>query len=237
MTEAYTTVSTNYYKVKADWIKDDSVDAGGDGQPDVKQIAKKKALAKRKALLVLRSVDPAALGSATASFTAGLMAIMATLRLRLAKAITLGSTVGGILANGVHTLIGKKIKLGPDYQKWVLPGINYVCKVLSIIFAWMFFRVSYALQSSIRGAELCAKGFLKWADRNGYLKRADGLSEEEAIEQISKRKEFVLVTSVVAGAGFFWQVTRGFRLPFPLNFVLFPVTILEYFAEYLVSWA
>ena len=51
----------------------------------------------------------------------------------------------------------------------------------------------------------------------------------------TKSKEFIIFTSGLALVGFYWQLSNGFSLPFPLNFFLLPVTVLESVLGYFVA--
>ncbi len=72
--------------------KDDEVDADGDGVADVMQTSNRH-LIQRKTLLFLKTIDPKRLTDALAGINAGLLAVVATLKLEFAKTITLGKCV------------------------------------------------------------------------------------------------------------------------------------------------
>lgn len=76
--------------------KDDATDADGDGTADVLQIAPQE-LMQRKVLLFLKTVDPKRFSDAITGLNAGFLAVIATLKLQFAKAITLGNAIGEVL--------------------------------------------------------------------------------------------------------------------------------------------
>eukprot|EP00740_Mantoniella_antarctica_P019794 CAMPEP_0198705718 /NCGR_PEP_ID=MMETSP1468-20131203/390571_1 /TAXON_ID=1461545 /ORGANISM="Mantoniella sp, Strain CCMP1436" /LENGTH=276 /DNA_ID=CAMNT_0044464591 /DNA_START=125 /DNA_END=955 /DNA_ORIENTATION=- len=91
-------LASSYKVACAASAKDDTVDADGDGVADVKQIDNKQ-LVLRKAAVVAKAVDPELMGEALTAIYAGLMAVVATLRVKFAACVTIGVTVGGIAHN------------------------------------------------------------------------------------------------------------------------------------------
>lgn len=82
------------------------MDADGDGVADVKQIDNKQ-LVLRKAAVVAKAVDPELMGEALTAIYAGLMAVVATLRVKFAACVTIGVTVGGIAHNVASSHLGE----------------------------------------------------------------------------------------------------------------------------------
>ena len=83
--------------------KDDELDEDGDGVADVKQIDKKE-LVLRKLGVVAKAVDPELVADAVSAINIGLMAVVATLRVKFAQqCVTLGVSVGDIAHNLAST--------------------------------------------------------------------------------------------------------------------------------------
>jgi len=113
-----------------------------------------------------------------------------------------------------------------DYRKWVPVIVKYACRSIAVSIAWFIQRVMSAFYSAFRGASFFARGALRFAGRNGYVAPFDEGS--------------ILVTAVVTAValtGFWWQLSSGFSLPFPLNVLMFPFTLLEYWLTYMVNFS
>ena len=206
--------------------KDDEVDEDGDGVADVKQIDKKE-LVLRKLGVVAKAVDPELVADAVSAINIGLMAVVATLRVKFAQCVTLGVSVGDIAHNLASTHLEPVLfELVPqDYKKWVSPSVKYGCKLAGVSLAWTLQMTISAFHSSSRGAQLFARGTLSYVVRHKYLKPS-------AVDE--KGKVFNLFIVVFGFVGFWSQFWSGFNLPFPLNILLLPVRLAEWGLRVLV---
>jgi hypothetical protein len=82
----------DFNKFIAESKKDDKVDADGNGVADVQEISGDK-LVNRKVMLFLRTVDPARVQTALTGLANAFFGIVATLKVRFVKSITLGYVV------------------------------------------------------------------------------------------------------------------------------------------------
>lgn len=103
-----------------------------------------------------------------------------------------------------------------DYKKWAKPVVSYTIKSLAISIAWTVQRVISAFHSAIRGGLMFSRNILLYASEMKYM---DINHEDTYIDEI--------VGGAIAVLGFLWQMRNGFNLPFPLNVLLFPFTVLE----------
>lgn len=200
--------------------KDDELDEDGDGVADVKQIGKKE-LVVRKLGVVAKAVDPVLVADALTAINTGLMAVVATLRVKFAQCVTLGVTVGGIAHNIVSTHIEPVLlELTPaEYKKWVAPSVKHGCQLAGVTLAWSLQMTISAFHSSSRGAQLFARGTLAYLVRRNYLKPS-------AVDETGKFfNAFIVLFGFV---GFWSQFWSGFSLPFPLNILLLPVRLMEW---------
>lgn len=214
----------NYKIVAKKNAADDLKDEDGDGVADVQQISKQD-LATRKLALVAKSCDPGQVSAALTGINTGLIAVIATLRVKFARAITLGASIGDVCFKVVGPRVQEPLQLAvpKEYHKWISPLTSYACKSVGISIAWFFVRALTAVHSSIRGGQLLANGVAKYLHRQGQLKGK--------LEDVAPTVE--LLGIVAAVIGFMWQLTSFFSLPFPLNVLLLPVTLVES----LLTWA
>lgn len=118
----YETTFNNIRSLIEDWNKfaeadkkDDTVDADNDGIADVKEISTEQ-LIMRKTLLFLRVVDPIKVTTAFSGIQSGILAVVATLKLHFAKAITLGNSIGQALEIPAHKYVTPVMRsILPDY--------------------------------------------------------------------------------------------------------------------------
>ena len=103
-------------------------------------------------------------------------------------------------------------------MKWSHTIVRFSVKLIAVTIAWMLSRVITAVHSAIRGGLLFSRSLLTYVNDRGYYKipNLDDTILDEAIG------------GVLACIGVYTQLNNGFALPFPLNFVLMPLTIVEY---------
>lgn len=205
--------------------QDDEKDDNDDGIADVLQISKKE-LAQRKILLFLKTVDPKRVTEALAGLNAGFLAVVATLKLQFAKAITLGQAIGSIVEKpaNIYALPILHALLPEDYKRWAQPIISYGVKSTAISIAWFVQRIMSAFHSAIRGGHMFSKNVFEYLSKMGYvqIKQEDTYLDE-------------IIGYSVAVIGLWFQLSLGFSLPFPLNLLLLPFRALEWWLIWIVS--
>mmetsp|Transcript_27805 Transcript_27805/g.71581 ORF Transcript_27805/g.71581 Transcript_27805/m.71581 type:complete len:330 (+) Transcript_27805:79-1068(+) len=220
---------SNFKRAREANEKDNSHDADKDGIPDTKQMSTTD-LATRKLKLLLKSTDPQQLDMAVCGIVNGFMAVVASLRLKFAKAIALGSSIADIidttfektLAPALHHLVPA------EYHKWTPLVRRYVARSIGVSVAWWLYRLIAALHSALRGADLVVKGGLGYAVRHGYVP-AHSLKDRDAI--------FKMAGGAIAVAGIYLQATGGFSPRFPFNVPLLPANLAEWFLQFFVGVA
>lgn len=205
--------------------KDDTKDDDGDGIPDTLQISSKE-LVKRKTLLFLTTVNPERLDYAIAGINAGFLAVIATLKMQFAKTITLGNAIGASMevpAKQYVLPVFEKL-FPPEYRKWAWPIISYSIRTVSISIAWFVQRFISAFHCALRGGLMCSRNLMEYTT---HMKIYEINHEESIIDEI--------FGYALAAVGLWFQLRLGFALPFPLNVLLFPVTLVEYFLIWCVN--
>lgn len=199
-------------------LADDKKDDDNDGTPDVLQVSGAE-LVKRKVLLVLRTVDPNRLTCAIAAINAGFLGVIATLKMQFAKTITLGNAIASTIEGPVDRYIIPKVEphVPEEYRKWIRPVISYSIRSVAISIAWFIQRIISALHSALRGGLMCSRNILK------YLSAMKIYELDENDTYLDE-----IVGYGLAVLGLIFQLSTAFSLPFPLNFLLFPFTIVEY---------
>jgi len=216
----------DYLIVKEASDKDDLLDENHDGIADVLQINKRE-LATRKIKLAIKSCNPDVISEALFGLNTAVLGVIATLRAEFAYTITLGATIGTIMAKLVYTMAFPILRqvIPLEYQKWISPLIRYVCRGFGITIAWWLQVFSSAIHSALRGGEQFTKGLVLYLARNGYTAT---VTEGSYL--------FAGIMYAVALTGFYWQIINGFDLIFPLNFLLLPFTFAEWIVRYTISF-
>jgi len=213
-----------FNKIKDASKKDDDIDADQDGVPDVLQI-EAKALLQRKMRLAVSTVEPATINEALACIFTGWAGVMAVLKIKFAKTVTLGHMIGEQLykvASQGEPLMSSAV---PDeYHMWIPVMTKWFCKAVAISIAWWIQRVISAFHSAIRGGIMCTRYLLEFAKEKGYVTLN---AEDTYIDEVAGW--------AVAALGFCFQLSVGFAVPFPLSIFLWPVSIVEYFIVWSVS--
>ena len=181
--------------------------------------------------------------------------MIATLKLQFAKTITLGSSISKGLEVHLQPLLLPTLKelLPKRYRKWAQLVLSLSFKSIAISIAWSIRRVISCYHSAIRGGLLCSKNLLLYLRYMGYLADIksgdaggdDNTSRDDNGGDNSKggktdgfdyllQAEFVL-GYLLALCGIVFQLYFGFSLPFPLNVILFPITIIEYMLVWIIN--
>jgi len=205
--------------------KDNEVDDDKDGIPDTLELSP-QALMQRKLFLFAKTVDPVVVRGAVAAIMAGWMAVVATLKLQFAAAITLGTSIGEILDKQAQRYIAPSLEvlLPPEFKRWAKPLVSFSVLSVAVSMAWLIQRVISAFHSSIRGGHMISRNLLEYLSvMKIYVVNVDETNADE------------ILGYVLAGLGFLFQLSWGFRLPFLLSLVMFPFTVAEYFLLWAVT--
>jgi hypothetical protein len=124
--------------------------------------------------------------------------------------------------------------LGAELHHWVETIIDTVVKLVCIAAAWWLTSVVAAVYSALRGGRIFARGLFTLLDDRGCLERLPCVPSP-----FDHDKTFVdeLVAYPLAAAGFWFQLSHGFTLPFPLDLIFLPLTIVEWLLRWQISAA
>ena len=196
------------------------IDKDRDGIADVDELCAKD-LAARRLMVLTKSVDPNKVITAIEGLTIASVAILATLKVRFAKAITLGTTIGKVLEQIFSPFTSQLLDYAlpdKDYDKWI-PVINkYVFRYIGVSMSWVLMRMVTAVFAALKGSELFLTGLVAYLVRFGYIDK-DYLSKGHFV--------FVVSWAALALFGTYIQISSRFSLPFPLNLLFLPLTVLE----------
>jgi hypothetical protein len=203
--------------------RDDELDEDNDGVKDVQQVSAQQ-LSLRKLLVVVRAADPNVISEALGALYAILLAVTATLQVRFARAVSLGAAIGNALAKTALKLLIPPLKevVPDDFHKWLPPVTTYVCRLIGVSIAFSLNRVLATVHTAVRGARLATDAFAQWTEKRNMRYLSEGYLDDAAA--------FLLAALGVYGQLFLW-----YRLPFIVELVLLPATLLEWLLSFLVS--
>lgn len=226
--------------------KDDKVDEDGDGVSDMDQllIDKPQEWARRKLYMGLTVVDdPQRLSSALRNLWSAYLAVIATLRLEFARTTAIALGIVEVVSPVVKRTVYEPLiaLIGTGLKQWADVAIDAVLGLIAITIAWYIQMVIAMYYSALRGGQMFANALFELLNLTGYVKhlgRVPGLSLDE---QGNLDPADTIIDEVIgytlAGCGMLYQVQTGFHLPFPINLLLAPVSILEAYLRVQISAA
>ncbi|KAA8497391.1 hypothetical protein FVE85_1120 [Porphyridium purpureum] len=204
---------------KVAYEKDNLVDENKDGVADV-SLMDKSQLAARKAMVILKAVDPNQLAEALEGLTQAWIAVIATLRVKFAQAITLGTSIGNNLDQFVSPFIMRVVNphVPREYAKWVPVSLKYTFRYMGVALAFKLMRYVSAVFVGLKGSEIFFFGLSTFLVRHNYLEK----------EFATKGNPLITAGFTALGLfGAYVQIARNFSIPFPFNVLCLPLTIAE----------
>jgi len=99
--------------------------------------------------------------------------------------------------------------------------LDWLCKSIGISIAWHIQTVISAFTSALAGGLIMSRAMLH-ISFNGKKKHEDTNADE-------------IASYAFAALGFYFQYYMRFSTPFPLNIILFPVELSEYYIRWAVT--
>lgn len=190
-----------------------------------------KELLRRKTALVFKKMDPEKVNNAMASIYKVWISVLAVLSIEFARTIALSLAIGKFINKLVDRFVAPTIRssIPPEYEKWVPILTGWLSKSIGLSIAWAIQTVLSSISSAIAGGLIMSRAMLLILVKNdinlGGLITAD--HEATDVDEIA--------SYVFAFAGICSQFKRGFSVPFPLNVVLYPVQLLEYYIRWSIT--
>jgi len=205
---------------------DNKKDDDGNGVADVDEITPSELLQRKASLFAISVKDPNKLSIAVGGLYTAWLAVQGTLRVEFARTITLGISMA-------ETATPMALKLGvpvlahllpPKYHHWIPALIKNFVRGVAVSIAWRLQVVQSAVQSALRGGLMFARSLMKWANSKGYIQldQNDTYADEVA-------------GYTVAAFGFYCQLKWGFGMPFPVNLIMWPFDLVEWYIRWTIT--
>eukprot|EP00322_Chrysochromulina_rotalis_P018582 CAMPEP_0115845732 /NCGR_PEP_ID=MMETSP0287-20121206/9506_1 /TAXON_ID=412157 /ORGANISM="Chrysochromulina rotalis, Strain UIO044" /LENGTH=389 /DNA_ID=CAMNT_0003299519 /DNA_START=35 /DNA_END=1204 /DNA_ORIENTATION=+ len=246
-------VYANFVVIKEQWDKvmeankiDDAKDADRDGTADVDQMEPAE-LAKHKLELVMTKVEkPEALQEAFGALFTAYLAVLATLRLEFARTTAFALGIVEMAKFPVTRALAPAFNaaLGQDLAHWTKTLIESGLSFLAIVLAWYLQMIVSAFYSGLRGGRMFADALIdfledkKFEDGKPWLsKLPESIAPMDEDGQYKADESYLdeIIGYGLAAFGFSFQFFNGFSLPFPLNLIFLPLTIIEWFLRIQIS--
>lgn len=235
--------------------KDDDVDENKDGKSDIKNLSSSEFLA-RKTKLVLKKMNPEKLDKAISSMYRVWLSVAAVLSIRFARTISMALSIADFLKQPVDRFITPTLSMAipDDYDKWVPVVMSWIIKTIAMSIAWKI-QVRYRIDQL--SPNYCANERL-WFPLNIQSVMSaftsalsGGLMMARAAYQFFVHRKVKLfgmfpsdhtessvdetMSYIFAALGFYFQFKHHFSLPFPLNLILWPFGIAEYYIKWTIT--
>jgi len=232
-------------KVQEASDKDDA--ETGTSAMELLDAGKHAELAQRKVHVVMTTIkEPGRLENAVGSLWSAYVAVLATLSLQFAQvaalALGMASTVKPLVARFVVPIL--EYALDPNLHHWIASIVSVSLNLAAMFIAWTLVAVIASVYAGLRGGRMFADALFGMIDDWKLVERLPewdvcGKTLRERCRpwltpETSLLDEVVMYT--LAGVGIYSQVFSGFAIIFPLNLVLFPLTVVEWWLRYQVTF-
>lgn len=204
--------------------------------PDAAYDMTPSELMHHKAVLCMSAIkNPEKLVNAVQCLVSAYVAVLATLKFQFARTLALALAIADMSHFIFVRMFGPFVlmAMGPKLQHWVSPIISIVIKLIAVIIASYIQMIISAFYSGLRGGRMFALSFLRKLEKHGILdKLPDSWIAKPFDEKHSVWDE--IIGYPLAFFGIWFQISNGFTLPFPLNIILLPLNIIEWFLRWKV---
>ena len=151
------------------------------------------------------------------------MSVLAVLTIQFARTIALSLVISDFAKKFADRLFLPIIKMATpkEYQKWCPVLSDWLCKSIGISIAWKIQTVISAFTSALAGGLIMSRALLLI-----FTKGKKNHEETNADE---------IASYVFASLGFYFQYNHEFSTPFPLNIILSPVGLAEWWLRWCVT--
>ena len=213
--------------------------ANSDSDLDKSSVDDPQRFLQRKLTVAMVAVDePARLQSAIGALWAAYIAVLATLRLQFAQTTAMALGISEVFELPVSRIFGPLVKagLGPKLAHWTETTLALAVKFVAIVLAWYLQMIISAFYSAVRGGRMFADGFCAHAIANGWSRRLEKIPGVSAPFDPDTTQLDEVIATLLGVTGFCFQFFAGFALPFPLNLIFLPFTIIEWMLRLQVTF-
>lgn len=195
-------------------------------------------LAQRKVFLVMQTVrEPGRLENAVGSLWSAYVAVLATLSMQFAQiaalALGMASTVKPLVSRVATPAL--EWAVDPSLVHWIGSIINITLNFAAMSIAWYLQMIIASIYSGLRGGKLFAEALLGLLDDFGLVSRIPWEGCRKAFDPETSFLDEAIAYALAA-AGIYSQIFSGFAIAFPFDLVLMPLTWVELFLRYQITF-
>jgi hypothetical protein len=205
---------------------DDKKDDDKDGIADVDQLDS-KALLSRKMHLFMVTVNPDRLLHAIGGIGQACAGALAVVKVEFARTVALAVSIADNIkkpAGLIMTPVLARV-LPVEYHKWINPMVTTTCRVVAMSIAWYIQRVLSTVHSAMLGGLIAGRAILRMLNERKLINLDLNASLLDEV-----------LGWIITAAGIYFQFSNNLKLPFPLNLLLLPLSLIDYVLEWVVTW-
>ena len=199
------------------------------------------AIANRKIFLAFSTVsEPKRLETAVANLWSAYTAVLATLSLQFAKIVALALGMAKVVLPLLTKLLTPLLEylLDPKLHHWIETSINSTVNFLAMFIAWKIAEVIAAVYSGLRGGQMFALALFGFIADWGLIEKLPECMVTYVKPWFDPATSFLdeIIGYTLAFIGIWWQVIDGGDIFFPLDLVLMPLSLVEWFLRYQITF-
>ena len=194
-------------------------------------------LAQRKIFVAMAAIkEPGRLENAVGSLWSAYVAVLATLSLQFAQvaalALGMAATVKPLVERSLTPLLTSLFD--PAITHWVASIINTSLNLAAMCIAWYLMAVVASVYAGLRGGKLFTDALFGLIADFGLLEKMPSGCRSWLDPEQSYVDEAIAYS--LAAVGIYTQVFSGFAIFFPLDYVLMPLSVLEWWLRLQVTF-
>ena len=172
--------------------------------------------------------EPERLQSAFGALFVAYLSVLATLRLEFARTTAFALGIVEMIKFPLIRYLAPLLAaaLGENIKHWTQTIIETGVTFIAVFFAWWLQMIISAFYSGMRGGRMFSDGLIALLEEQGLMSKVPFIEQPFDPDE-SYLDEIVAYT--LAAVGFSFQIFNGFSLPFPLNLIFLPLTLIEWF--------
>lgn len=214
--------------------EDAKVDADKDGIADVNQMDMNTWSTHVTVVSMVAVKDPSRLQTAVQFLMTTWLAVLAVLKFQFAKTISLCLAIAEMLEMPACRILGPllAVALGPELNHWCFAIISTTIKIIAVCVASYVQSIVSAFYSGLRGGNMFAQGLINIVAQRGWLDNAPFAKDKDGKFDPNLSILDECIAYPLAAAGFYWQFTNAFALPFPYSLIMFPFTVVDWILKW-----
>jgi len=159
------------------------------------------------------------------------LSVLAVLSVEFARTIAMALSIAEFLYKPLNRYVAPTIEMAlpADYKKWVPVVIGWICKSIAMSIAWYIQSVISAFTSALTGGLMMARAIYAFLAHRG-IRLGGWIPENDEDSYLDE-----IMSYIFAGLGFYVQIMNNFEVPFPLDLVLWPLSIVEYYLKWTIT--